>query len=82
MGAAVVSADLVALVSLWEAPTSPPPPTEMAVQMLKRAGKWMLRPERVVHVANSGSMAGGATVEVASTGGLKLLFPWSVPLSM
>jgi hypothetical protein len=36
--AAVVSADLVALVSLWEAPTSPPPPAEMAAQLLKRAG--------------------------------------------
>jgi hypothetical protein len=49
VGAAVVSADWVALVSLWETPTSPP--AEMAAQMLMRAGKWMWRPERVVRVA-------------------------------
>jgi hypothetical protein len=42
--------------------------------------KWMWRPERAVHVVGYGGMAGGAAAWVASTGGLKLLFPQSVPL--
>jgi hypothetical protein len=55
---------------------------EMAAQILKRAGKWMLQPECVVHVVGSCGVAGGATVRVVLTGELKLLFPWWVPLSM
>jgi hypothetical protein len=52
VGAAVVSADWVALLSLWEVPTFPSPPAEMVAQMLKRVAKWMWRPER-------GSSCGG-----------------------
>jgi hypothetical protein len=51
------------------------PLAEMAAQLLKRAGKWMWRPERVVRMAGSGGVAGGATVGVASTGGQKLFVP-------
>jgi hypothetical protein len=74
IGAAMVSTDWVALASLWEAPTSPPPPhpTEMAAQMLKQTGKWMWRLKCIAHVAGCGDMAGGAMVRVASTGGMKV----------
>jgi hypothetical protein len=51
------------------------PPAEMAAQMLRRAGKCMWRPERVVCVA------GGGVVGGALAGWLKL-FLKSVPLSM
>jgi hypothetical protein len=78
----VVSADWVALASLWETPSSPPPTTKMIAQMLKRVGRWMWRPEHVVCVEGCGSMAGGATARVASTSRLKVLFPWSVPSRM
>jgi hypothetical protein len=54
----------------------------MVAQMLKRVGKWMWRPESVVRVKGCGGVAGDATAGVASTGGLKLLFPRSVSLTM
>jgi hypothetical protein len=74
VGAAVVNADWVALASLWEVPTTPIP-AEMVAQMLKRVGKWMWRPESVVCVVDCGGVAAGTTAGVASTGGLKMLFP-------
>jgi hypothetical protein len=40
------------------------------------------RPERVVRVAGGGDAAGGAMVGVAASGGLKLLLPRSVSLSV
>jgi hypothetical protein len=76
----MVSADWVALTSLWEAPTSLP--AEMVAQMLMQAGKWMWRPEHLVCVVGCDGVAGGATAGVASTSGLKVLFPRSVPLRM
>jgi hypothetical protein len=62
----------------WRCRGSPP---EMVAQMLKRAGKWTWRLERVVHVVGGGA-AGGATVGVASTTGLKVVFSQSVPLNI
>jgi hypothetical protein len=54
----------------------------MVAHMLKRAGKWMWGPEHVVLAAGSGDLAGGAKAEFASTEGLNLVFPRSVPFSM
>jgi hypothetical protein len=51
----------------------------MFAQMLKQAGKWMWRPERVVRVVGCGSVAGGAMARVALSDRLKVLFPLSVP---
>jgi hypothetical protein len=62
-------------------PTSPPP-AEIVAQLLKRAGKCTWRPERVVLATGGGGVVGGATVGVALSAGLKLLFSWSFPLSM
>jgi hypothetical protein len=50
--------------------------------MLKRKGKQTWRPERVVREVDGGGVAGSATVDVASTSGLKVVFPRSVLLSM
>jgi hypothetical protein len=58
------------------------PPAEMVAQMLKRAGKWMWRQERVVHVKGCGGVADDVTARVASTGGLKVLFQRSFPMRM
>jgi hypothetical protein len=79
--AAVVRADWLALDSMWVAPTSPP--AEMVARLLKRAGKLIWRPERVLRATGGGGgAAGGATAGVASTGMLKSLFPHSVPSRM
>jgi hypothetical protein len=59
VGDALVSSDSVALVSLWEVPTSPP--MEIVAQMLKGAGKWMWRPDHVVRVEGCGGVTGDAT---------------------
>jgi hypothetical protein len=80
VGAAVVGADWVALISLWVAPKSHP--AEMVAQMLKRAGKWMYRQGRLTRLAGCGGVADVATTGVASTVGLKVFFPRSVPLRM
>jgi hypothetical protein len=53
----------------------------MISQILKQAWKRTWRPQGVVRAADGG-VAGGATVGVASTGGLKMVFPRSVPLNM
>jgi hypothetical protein len=58
------------------------PLVEIAAQMSKRAGKLTWRPERVVSVMCCGGAAGDAMSRAASTSGLKMLFPRSVPLRM
>jgi hypothetical protein len=58
------------------------PPAEMFAQLLKRQEKRTWRTELVVREAGGGGVAGGAMVGVASTAGLKVLFPQSVPLRM
>jgi hypothetical protein len=78
---AVVSSDWVSLVSLWEAPTSPPY-RDGCSDVLKRAGKWIWQLECIVLVVSCGGMAGAATAGVALTGVLKVLFPQLVPLRM
>jgi hypothetical protein len=54
----------------------------MVTQILKRAGKWMWLQKRVGRVEGCGGVACDAADGVVPTGGLKVLFPRSVPLMM
>jgi hypothetical protein len=68
--------DWLALDSLWNDPTSPPP-AEMVAQLLKRAGKRTWRPEGVDRATGGGGSACGAVAGDASVAGL--MFVVSVP---
>jgi hypothetical protein len=56
---------------------------EMIAQLLKRAGKRMWHPERVVRVMGSGGEACGVVAGVASAARLKVVVvPWPVLFSI
>jgi hypothetical protein len=54
----------------------------MVAQLLKREEKRTWQTELVVVAEGGGGVADGAMVGVASTAGMKVLFPRSVPLRM
>jgi hypothetical protein len=45
---------------MWAVPVFPPPPADMVAQLLKRAGKCMWCPERVIRATGGGDAAAGA----------------------